>query len=129
MKPYFSESDKETIVRNFLSLRGQGKAPISDFGPIAIYLNEKSIKQLHKVNPTSHPYRRGYTTEYAVYFDKADAEEYFNWIIAILTGVEKASEDVIKEASDQLFLFVFALRDKMNIGLDSFLKVSFEWEN
>ena len=71
----------------------------------------------------------GFTKEPEVlYYGSEDAEEYFNWLIWILSADEKATDETRKEAVSQLFLFIFALRDKINVNLDDFLKVRFDWE-
>ena len=141
MTPIYSEKDKQKIVINFISLRGQGKVHILDFKPLVRYLKNKRIRFLHKIEPTgvvTYPANQpnlsfnpkiAYTTKY--FFNESDAEEYFNWLISIIAGAEPepSSEETVEEAYNQIFLFIFALRDKMDVNIDSFLKVRFEWEN
>lgn len=134
MKPYLSEEDRSAIVKHFIYLRGQGKAPIADFEPLTRYLNDKSIKFLHNLEHSGisrQTYHDGiqFKTQVYTYYNGKDAEEYFNWLISILTGATEATDEIRKEACEQMFMFIFALRDKMTINIDTLLKVSFQWED
>ena len=140
MKPKYSEEDRYKIVMNFISLRGKGKVPIFDFSPLIRYLD--GITPLHEIKktgckevfdggirmpvfPNTHT---ASSTKVVPCYGKEDAEEYFNWLIWIITADEKATEETRKEAVSQLFLFIFALRDNIRVNLDDFLKVRFDWE-
>lgn len=147
MKPQYSVEDRYKIVMNFISLRGKGQIPIVDFTPLIRYLNDKEIVLLHEIKKTGYEeiYDPNGTIRQPVFpelrvtsnvphkvvpcISREDAEEYFNWLIWIVTVDEKASDEKRKEAINQLFLFIFALRDKIHVDLNSLLKVSFEWED
>ena len=131
MKPIYSEEERRKIVKHFISLRGQGKVPISDFDPITTYLDNGSIKILAKISQHGRAPRIDYDGRHRVgfFYNNHDAEEYFNWLISILTGAEEASDETRKLANDQLFMFIFALRDDMSVSLDDLLDVSSDWEH
>ncbi len=134
MKPIYSEEDRHKIVMNFITLRGQGRIPIMDFSPLIPYFDD--IKPLREIKKTM-----SYANRYSLYstgspsnqpetffYSSDDAQGYFNWLIWIITVDEKATDEIRKEAVNQLFLFIFALRDKIRVNLDDFLKVRFVWE-
>jgi hypothetical protein len=95
VKPIYSEEDRHKIVVNFISLRGQGRIPIIDFSPLTRYLSDNRIKLLHNLQPTGRQsyIDRNYEAKFVVYYTATDAEEYFNWLISIITGAEKAPDD------------------------------------
>lgn len=133
MKPMYSDEDRYAIVNRFINARGQGKAIIQDFKPITKYLNDGSIKLLHKIKRTGTIIKKGNyaftidVVEKALYSND-DAQEYFNWLISMVSGAEKVAEGIIKESVDQLFLFIFALRDKMSLNPDVLLIAPVDWE-
>src|SRR4030042_741757 len=118
MTPMYSDKDRSTIVWRFINARGQGKAPITDFKPITRYLNDKTIKLLHNLAPSGTRMVNSGRLEFrtVTYYNNNDAEEYFNWLISIVTGAVEASKDTTKEAIEQLFMFIFVLRDKMTLN-------------
>lgn len=138
MKPTYSEEDRYRIVMNFIGLRGQGCIPIIDFSPLIRYFDD--IKPLRPIKKTSHrEYEIATRVTYSgqpidpkvkreACYGRKDAEEYFNWLIYMLTADDKATAEQRKEAVNQLFLFIFVLRDKTPVTLNDFLKARFDWE-
>ena len=116
MNPKYSEEDRYKIVTNFIALRGQGKIRIVDFSPLIRYFDDiKPLKEIKKTMKASRGITyfpiNGFTKEPEVlYYGSEDAEEYFNWLIWILSADEKATDETRKEAVSQLFLFIFALK-------------------
>jgi hypothetical protein len=126
----YSLNDRNAIVRGFIALRGKGQVVIKDFTPIARYLNDGTIKRLCFIRPNAlKEMKINNETKFLPIYDQNNAEDYLNWLITTISIDETATEKTINDAYIQLFKFIFALRDKMNVNLDTFLKVSFEWEN
>jgi hypothetical protein len=130
MKTLYSDQDRSVAVKNFISARYQGIAKVSSFQKVADYLNGKRIKPLFDIMPS------GRTQYYVVnqpstktYYTESDGEVYFNWLINVVTGTEKASEDTIKEANDQLFLLILILRDSIQMTKQVQLVAPGYWES
>jgi hypothetical protein len=141
MKPLYSEEDRYKIVMNFVTLRGQGRIPIVDFTPLLRYISEitplREIKKtgleeisVEGIRMPTFPNMRvsNQSAKVMPCHCREDAEEYFNWLIWIITIDEKTTDETRKEAVNQLFLFIFALRDKIHVNLNDFLKTRFDWE-
>jgi hypothetical protein len=143
MNPKYSDSDRHKIVINFIAKRGQGLIPIIDFSPLIryfaditplreikktgyeeIYDDDGSIKM--PIFPNMHV-SSNRTIKRVPCIGGADAEEYFNWLIWIVIIDEKATDETKREAVNQLFWFIFVLRDKIQVNLDDFLRAGFEW--
>ncbi len=139
MKPTYSEEDRYKIVINFIALRGKGLAPIRDFSLLTNLLSDNGIKVLHPIKQSGVKtaldsktiFAGSYLTEppkTVTTYSPSDAEGYFNWLIFILTDVVPATDETKKEAVNQLFMFIFTLRDVMQANLDDFLRAGFEWQ-
>jgi len=130
MTPMYSKEDRNAIIRGFIALRGKGEVPISDFRPLVRYLNDAKIKKLCFLKPASmDEVKINGETNYLPVYDEENAEDYFNWLITTISIGETVTEKEMDEAQKQLFLFIFALRDRMHTDLDIFLKVRFEWQD
>lgn len=138
MKPIYSFEDRCKIVMNFIALRGAGKVPIHDFSSLSSYLSEITPLRPMKKTIDIEDYTdsisgfSGHVSNPSAMqkplFARLDAEEYFNWLIYMLTADDKATDEQRKEAVNQLFLFIFVLRDKIRVNLNDFLKARFDWE-
>lgn len=110
MKPSFSDDERTQAVRNFVVARYHKLAKINSFMSIVPYLNEKRIKLLcplekSETKITSRDSSGLFEVAEDVYGER-DAETYFNWLVAVVTGAESATEDIVKQANDQLFQFI-----------------------
>jgi hypothetical protein len=121
VKPIYSDEDRSKAVRNFIVARYEGLAKIASFGSIVPYLNEKRVKLLCKLEQSGENLGNKFYIE-------DDAETYFEWLTSVVTGAESASEDIIKQANDQLFIFILALRN--DTGIDEHVKLvePYNWE-
>lgn len=117
----FSEQERNTAIKNFIVGRYHGSVKISTFEAMVPYLEEKRINLLYDLKHGSYSYGKGYYIE-------NDAEEYFEWLISVVTGARKTSENIIKQANDQLFIFIHTLRDDTKMDNRVTLLVRYNWE-
>jgi hypothetical protein len=111
--------------------RYQKRAKIISYGNLVPYLNEDKIKilcDLKKSGRTPVSQSSYGETNYRSVFSESDAETYFEWLIATVTGSkEDASENLIKQANDQLFQFIDILGDKLFIERTVRLLDQYDW--
>jgi hypothetical protein len=119
MKPLFSDDERIKAVKNFVVARYQGLAKIISFMTIVPYLNENRIEMLKPLRKSGLG-----AMEYA----SADAQEYFEWLVAVVTGAEDASQDIVKQANDQLFQFIYVMRDSIQMDRNVQLLTPYNWQ-
>jgi hypothetical protein len=127
MKPIYTDEDRAQAVRNFIAARYQGLAKIRDYSPVTSYMKEKRIKLLYEVAASGIKVDSHYNA-IGKFFIDSDAEKYFEWLVSVVTGAENVSEGVIKQAIDQLFIFILTMRDGIDIDKRVKLVEAYDWE-
>jgi len=127
VKPIYSDEDRSKVVRNFIIARYEGLVKIESFDSILPYLDEKRVKLLYDLKQ-SGTRTYSYTVKEERCYTAEDAETDFDWLISVVTGAESTSEDTIKQANDQLFIFILALRDCTEIDEHVKLVEPYNWE-
>lgn len=111
MKPAFSDQDRSEAIKSFIVARYQGGIKINSWDSLIDYLESPSFTPLRKISYDEYDYdKRRY------HCSNKEAESYFNFLIDIVTGTQKASEEVVKFANDQLFALIHVMRDDMTIN-------------
>jgi hypothetical protein len=128
VKPIYSDQERGIAVRNFIDARYQGLAKIGSFNPIVPYLSGQRLKLLQEIGQSGYIHAMGERVG-TRYPTEDDAERYFNWLVSVVTGAEKAGEEIVKQANDQLFIFIHALRDTTVIDKTVQIVKSHDWEN
>jgi hypothetical protein len=139
MKPLASDEDRKTTVAIFANGCYDGTIKITDFHPMLTYLNGHHIKILYEKLPKTEEHRI-YTTSGEYYdsrsaqhynayysYSASDAELYLEWLISVVRGSEKVSEDTISEAYNQLDKFILALRDVTGYNKPVILMKPYDW--
>jgi hypothetical protein len=137
MKPSGTDEDRKITARIFANATYDGTARINSYEPMLPYLNGNLIKILHGKLPrtaTAKEYvsagqysdRLGEFNVVSVY-GASDAKLYLEWLISVVRGSEKVSEDLRNEAYDQLDRFVLALRDVTNYNKEIVLMKPHDW--
>lgn len=132
MKPLFSDDERIKTVKNFVVARYQGLVKISSFNAMIPYLTEKRIKilcTLPQTGSSSYVDISGkiHQQEENCYREE-DAEKYFEWLVAVVTGVANVSEDIVKKANDQLFQFIHVMRDNIHTDKNVQLVTPYDWQ-
>jgi hypothetical protein len=129
-KSIVSDQERSMAVRNFIHARYQGLAKISRFDEVVEYLNEKRVRVLSGAKPSGREYV-GVTAKPRVFYTYDDAEVYFNWLMAVVTGAEKVAEDVIDEAINQIFVFILIMRQHGHLTMadEVTLIAPYNWED
>ena len=114
MKPHFSDETKSQVVKDFAVALKNRHVRIKSFKPLVTYLSEPRVKTLCEIKQSGvTPIRDQYgiIMGYNRFFTESDAERYFEWLMAVVSGTEheNVSEDAIRQANDQLFRFIDAL--------------------
>ncbi len=126
-----SFEEKKQAVRNFIVACYHNQMKIKTYHRLAMFLNEDRIKLLRTLSKSGErPITKGnvyYGTE-KIYTD-GDAENYFVLLIAIINETEEAKKDVIRLAYNQLFRFLYVMRDDMQRDKNVQLIVPFDWMN
>ena len=129
MKPIYSDEERNKIVRNFIMARYEGLVKIRSFGAIVPYLEERRVKLLYDLGQSGFILvTESYKDTPKKYYIESDAKEYFDWLTSIVTGAQNAPESAIKEANDQLFIFILALRNDTDIKDRVKLIEPYNWE-
>jgi len=121
VKPLFSDDERIRAVKNFIVARYQGLADINSFNAIVPYLREHRIKILHPSIAKKYALSGAFSPI-------SDAEEYFEWLVAVVTGAESVSEDIVKQANDQLFQFIHVMRDSIRMDRKVQLVAPYDWQ-
>jgi hypothetical protein len=129
VKTLFSEQDRTTTVKNFISARYQGRVKVQSWIGVQSYLNGNRVKLLLKIEPTE-PFKHDiYGAPIAYRLSEYQAMRYFEWLIHIVSGAIEAQEDIVKEAINQLFIFIHVLRDSLAIDNQVTLMAPYNWED
>lgn len=132
MKPFLSDEERAQTVRNLVVARYHHQAKITRHDRLVPYLNEGRIKILcdlkksgrYPIHDTSE-----FIRDYKQFFEAKDAETYFEWLIATVTGSkENVSEDIVKQADDQLFHFIDVLGGSIHYEKNVQLLAPYDWQ-
>jgi hypothetical protein len=131
MNTLVSDDERRQTVRNFLVARYDRKATITSYSEITTFLNEQRIKPLCQLTRSGEKSRysaldRAYVLDKV--YDDSDAERYFEWLVAVLEGTEYVSEEIVKQANDQLFRFIGILGDEVEIDETVQLIAPYDWQ-
>jgi len=121
VKPIFSDDERTKAVKNFIVARYQGLAKIRDFQSMVPYLQNGRIIILCNLPKTG---------EYGSsrFYTSSDAERYFEWLVAVVTGAQASLEELVKQANDQLFQFINVLRDYIEMERNVQLVTPYDWQ-
>jgi len=129
MESILSNQDRSVAVRNFMHAKFQGNVKITSFSPLTEHIEKKRVELLYELEKSGKKYAEYTSYVIGYYYTNEDAETYFDWLIAVITGVKKVSKDVIGKAIDQLFFFIYLLRDDMVFKQHIELVMPYEWED
>jgi hypothetical protein len=120
MKPIATDDERKITVEIFANGCYDGTIKITSYEPMLIYLKGKHVKILYdKLLPR--------TADFVKVCDVNDAKLYLEWLKAVVRSSEKASEDVIDEAYNQLDRFILALRDVTKYDKEIVLMKPYDW--
>lgn len=131
MTPSLSDEQRSTTVMDFITYYINGKVKITDYIPLTWYLNDKDIKMLANMKPTgveTNIVGGHYIKTSTGLYTENDAKKYFDWLMSVVAGSIKASEEITNEASDQLFSLLFMMRDKIQITKETQLLAPYDWQ-
>jgi methyl-accepting chemotaxis protein len=105
VRPRFSERDKIEVVNEVITSRYK----ISSWESARKLLDSKEFVPLVKLETT-------YSSMYGGYYHTLDTTEwYFYYLVRLATGATPANKDVVGTAYSQLFAFIIALKDDLEI--------------
>jgi hypothetical protein len=130
MKPFFTDETKYGTIRDFITARIEREFEILSFKTVANHLNAKNINLLAKLEPSGFDeWHDTYGTYHKkIYFTDKDGERYFEWLVRVVSGTAKDSDHLIKEAINQLFLFVTTLGNNLRRNKKIRLVAPYNWE-
>jgi hypothetical protein len=134
MKPLISDEERKQAVRNFLAALRQKRAKINSYFALIPYLNEGRIKilcELKKSGKEPVIDIRGNIIRYqrTNLYTGDDAKDYFEWLVAVVDGSQDATEDIVKQANDQLFRFLHVMGDDIEMDKNVQLIAPYDWQN
>jgi len=95
-----------------------------------MFLTEDRIKLLCKLKMSGFEktYVSGnFRTE--VWYTDGDAEKYFEWLVAVANETEDVDVAVVKQAYDQLFRFLYVMRDDIDRAKNVEFIAPYDWQN
>ena len=131
MKPLFSDEERRQTVRNLIVARYHNQAQISSFDRLVHYLNENRVEVLCGLEKSGEKPvfdKHDYLIRHDPIYDETDAETYFEWLVAVVTGAEKTQENIVEQANDQLFQFIHVLGDDIEIDKGVQLLAPYDWQ-
>src|SRR3989304_4308926 len=133
MKPLFSDEERAQANKNFIVARYHHKAKINNFYSVESYLNDDLIRPLNKLNRTGDKVAvydsKGSFVRYENRYSSHDAEVYFEWLVAVVSGAEPADEEIIKQANNQLFQLLHVMESDIEIEKNVQLLAPHDWQN
>lgn len=131
MKPFFSDEERAKTVKNYLIACSNKRAKIINYKDITFCLNTKRVKTLCKLTPSGQDYDNFGKVGNAYYINE-DAKEYYEWLVAVVSGTEREgiTEDIIKKANDQLFHFIQIMQNSGTVEIDKNIQVvePYDWQ-
>lgn len=130
--PDINDAERKQAVRNFIVASYQNQVHIKTYHRLAMFLSEDRIKLLR---PLEMDGRRKVENEYGKiikiekWYTDENAERYFEWLVAVINGTEKVGDDIRKQAYDQLFRFLYVMRDDMQRDKEVQLVAPYDWQN
>lgn len=106
--PHFSERQKKIDRVNLLL---EHHYEIEDYQPMADLLQSKKVDPIIDVGRLEPEY--AYDKHYVVH--TGEAREYFEYLQQIASGALSSSQETVAKAYDQLFTFMYAVRETLKI--------------
>jgi hypothetical protein len=133
VKPAFSEDEKIYTVRTLLAAIKENHAKIIDYSSLTKFLNDDRIKILCglKKSGTTRIYKNSYDYKDVECYNNYDAEKYFEWLKAVISGTETegVNENIIKQANNQLFRFIDILGENLQKDENVQLIEPYDWQS
>lgn len=131
MKPIFSDENRAEAVKTFIIARINKQAKITSYSRLVPYLEKGGIGLLFKLEMSgrkSIPDAYGNIREWSHFFDESDAERYFEWLVATISGTKESSDEIMKKANDQLFRILDILGDHIQFTKAVQLVAPYDWQ-
>ena len=132
MKPLFSDEERSQANKNFIIARYQHRARISSYYSIVTYLDDNRIIPICSLNRSGNKidiYKNGVYVGAKQGYSAGDACVYFEHLVAVVSGAEPASEEMIKIANDQLFQIIHILGSNIEMDKNVHLLEPYDWMN
>ena len=128
MKPLENDEDRRLTIRTFANGCYEGRIKISSFEPVKTYLNENLVSVLFEKLPKNGPKRQDSHGLFTIdTYSSYDAQLYFEWLITVVRGTERVSEESLAEAFNQTDKFILALRDGTKYPDNLALMKPYDW--
>jgi hypothetical protein len=118
---------RQQTVRNFIIACLNNQARIKSFETLTSFLNNDRINLIFKLKQ-SGKHTDGYGRILETFYTNADAEMYFEWLVAVVNETEEATDDLRKKATDQLFRFLYLMRDDIERSKNYQVIEPYDWQ-
>jgi hypothetical protein len=112
VSPVYSYAEKAKRVKSFI----HSKYTITSWTAAKHVLDNqiipKTLKQVYHYTGPEYPL--------------SSAEQYFNYLVAVVSGTQSVSQDILKEATEQLFTFLLFMRNDIDSDSDPLATVGVE---
>jgi hypothetical protein len=127
-----SFEEKKQAVRNFIVASYHNQIHIKTYHRLAKFLTDGRIKLLRplKMSGKENIYNEYRTRVIRIdqWYTDDDAEKYFEWLVAVINETEDVEEGVVKQAYNQLFRFLYVMRDDMERTKNVPLITPYDWQ-
>jgi len=127
-----SFEEKKQAVRNFIAESLNNQIRIKTYYRLTKFLNAGRVNFLSKVDMTGEYEKydpiRHVNKKFRCYSDW-DAERYFEYLVSVVNETEEEKDEVVKEAYNQLFRFLYVMRDDMEREKNVQLIAPYDWQN
>jgi histidinol phosphatase-like PHP family hydrolase len=123
-----SFDEKKQAVRNFIVASYHRQAHIKTYHRLAMFLDGGRIKLLRSLSKSGKKeYLKGSNWVIEEWFTDDDAEEYFEWLIAVVNETVDVREEVVEQAFNQLFRFLYVMREDIERDKNVELIAPYDW--
>ena len=128
-----SFEEKKQAVRNFIVASYHNQIRIKTYHRLAKFLTDGRIKLLRSLKmsgkETIYSDYRTSVIRVDQWYTDDDAERYFEWLVAVINETEDVEEGVVKQAYNQLFRFLYVMRDDMERTKNVPLIAPYDWQD
>jgi hypothetical protein len=125
-----SYEERKQAVRNFSASSYDNQVHIKSYHKLALFLDDQRIIPLCKLMKSE---KESTVSDYGVltehHYTDADAEKYFEWLVAVVNETEKVTDSVKKQAHDQLFRILYVMKEDIERDKNLQLIAPYNWQN
>ena len=127
----FSYEERKQAVRNHIVACYHNQSIITSYNELTRLLNDGRVEPLATVRKTGQKniYAGSSFARTEPEYSDRDAEVYYEWLVKVVSQPENHKEQLVKDANDQLFRFLYVMRNEIRRDKNVQLIAPYDWQN